>query len=170
MQLEEAIINCFNRHKGNYGRIRIRQELKSMKNFGDSNPENFKQYFVTNFRNKILDLLKNIEKQVVGHKNAKDRETADAISKFSYSLCSLNEQYEDGELKYDIQDNTENDYFTGYYPNIAKLLNQRELQIVVDYYERGIPLKEIAKKNNISYGRIRNILTGIKNKLKVLDK
>lgn len=29
MQLEEAIINCFNRHKGNYGRIRIRQELKS---------------------------------------------------------------------------------------------------------------------------------------------
>lgn len=28
-QREEAVVNCFNKHKCNYGRIRIRQELKS---------------------------------------------------------------------------------------------------------------------------------------------
>lgn len=29
IQMEEAVINCFKRHKGNYGRIRIKIELKS---------------------------------------------------------------------------------------------------------------------------------------------
>jgi len=89
---------------------------------------------------------------------------------FSYSLCSLQETYEDGSLKYDIPVDTENDFFTDYYPNISKLLNKRELQITIDYYVHGIPLKELAKKYNVSYGRIRNITTNIKSKLKVLNK
>jgi len=144
--------------------------LKTVKGFGDSNPENFKEYFITNFKNRIINILKNVEKQVVGHRNAKDKETTDAIRKFSYSVCSIQETNQDGSLKYDIPVDTESDFFTDYYPNVSKLLNKRELQIVIDYYVNGVPLKELAKRLGISYGRIRNITTNIKSKLKILNK
>jgi len=144
--------------------------LKTVKGFGDSKPENFKEYFITNFKNRIINILKNVEKQVVGHRNAKDKETTDAIRKFSYSVCSIQETNQDGSLKYDIPVDTENDFFIDYYPNVSKLLSKRELQIVIDYYVHGIPLKELAKTYNIDYGYIRIMLVRIKNKLKGLDK
>jgi len=143
--------------------------LTSMKSFGDSSPENFKEYFITNFRNRIINILKNIEKQVVGHTEIRHK-GSNSKKQFSYSVCSLQETNQDGSLKYDIPVETDSDYFTDYYPNVSKLLNKRELQITIDYYVYGIPLKDIAIEYGISYNRIMKISANIKKKLEILNK
>jgi len=73
-------------------------------------------------------------------------------------------------MKYDIPADTENDYFADYYPNISKLLSKRDLEIAIDYYLHGIPLKEIAKKYNLDYGYVRVLLSRAKIKLQILNK
>jgi len=139
--------------------------LNTVKELHEDQPENLKKFFITNFKNRIMNILTNIEKQVLGHTDIHIKDTQ-KVKQFTYSVCSLLETNEDGSMKYDIQDNsTEQDYFIDYYPNISKLLSKRDLEIAIDYYLYGIPLKEIAKELGISYGRIRNITNNIKSKL-----
>lgn len=127
--------------------------LEALQQFGDSEPQNFKEFYAGLLRHDLLDCIKQQNKLV----NA------------NCYLCSLDIRDEEGNLIYDISVDNEHEYFTDYYPRVKSLLTEREFKITILHYVDGISLKELAKEFGISYGRIRNIITDIKSKLQQLN-
>jgi len=127
--------------------------LEALQQFGDSEPKNFKEFYAGLLRHDLLDCIKQQNKLV----NAQ------------CFTCSLDVRDEDGNLLYDMPDDTENDYFFDYYPQVKALLTEREFKIAILHYVDGITIKTISKELGVTSRTIDNIIKSIKSKLKVLD-
>jgi len=126
--------------------------LIALRKQADKNLVVFGEFYGNIFRNNLIELMRK-EKKLV---NAQ------------CFTCSLDVRDEDGNLLYDIPDNTENDYFSDYYPKIKTLLTEREFKIAILHYVDGIPLTAISDQLGVSYRTIKYEIRAIKDKLKIL--
>lgn len=114
--------------------------------------KSFSEYYANVFIHHLIDIIKVQSKQVT----------------LKCFTCSLDVRDEDGNLLYDIPDNTENDYFSDYYPQIKALLTEREFKIVILHYVDGVSLTAISDQLGVSYRTIKYEIRAIKDKLKTL--